>query len=150
MIKSKLLISLILISIIGGCGFHTPHKNKSINAEIIGDTNSIIARKLNNNFDRNLESNLTIEISKEIKKKTAITFNNDGSDLGYQISYIVPIKFYGKDGSLLLDKKFSKSTYQQELSSSQANIILLGDTYDDLAESLVIKILRNLNYLSDS
>ena len=46
MIKLKLLIALLLTGIIGGCGFHTPHKIESINAKIIGQTSSVLASKI--------------------------------------------------------------------------------------------------------
>jgi outer membrane lipopolysaccharide assembly protein LptE/RlpB len=150
MIKSKLLISLLFISIIGGCGFHTPYKNKSINATITGQTQSILAKKITQRLNRDIPSTLTVEIISETKRQDAGSYNSNGTESGYNLTYSAPIKVYDKDQKLLLDKSFSANTYLRKLTSSQADRIQIEEAYEKLSDSIVRKFIRQLNRLNES
>ena len=150
MIKTKLLISLLLLSIIGGCGFHMPYKNKSINVNIIDETRSIIASKISQNIDPNITPLMTVKILSETKQQDIGSYDSNGKESGYILNYSVKVQVYDKDNNLSLDKIFSSKKFLRKMESSQANTIQINDTYEKLINSVVKKILRHLYQLNES
>ena len=150
MMKTKLLISLLLLSIIGGCGFHMPYKNKSINVNIIDETRSIIASKISQNIDPDLTPLMTVKILSETKRQDIGSYDSNGKESGYILNYSVKVQAYDKENNLSLDKIFSSKKFLRKMESSQANTIQINDTYEKLINSVVKKILRQLNRLNES
>jgi len=150
MIRTKLLISLLLLSIIGGCGFHMPYKNKSINVNIIDETRSIIASKISQNIDPDLTPLMTVKILSETKRQDIGSYDSNGKESGYILNYSVKVQVYDKENNLSLDKIFSSKKFLRKMESSQANTIQINDTYEKLINSVVKKILRQLNQLNES
>jgi len=150
MIKTKLLISLLLLSIIGGCGFHMPYKNKSINVNIIDETRSIIASKISQNIDPNITPLMTVKILSETKQQDIGSYDSNGKESGYILNYSVKVQVYDKDNNLSLEKIFSSKKFLRKMESSQANTIQINDTYEKLINSVVKKILRHLYQLNES
>ena len=150
MIKTKLLISLLLLSIIGGCGFHMPYKNKSINVNIIDETRSIIASKISQNIDPDLTPLMTVKILSETKQQDIGSYDSNGKESGYILNYSVKVQAYDKKNNLSLDKIFSSKKFLRKMESSQANTIQINDTYEKLINSVVKKLLRQLNRLNES
>jgi len=150
MIRTKLLISLLLLSIIGGCGFHMPYKNKSINVNIIDETRSIIASKISQNIDPDLTPLMTVKILSETKRQDIGSYDSNGKESGYILNYSVKVQAYDKDNNLSLDKIFSSKKFLRKIESSQANTIQINDTYEKLINSVVKKLLRQLNQLNES
>ena len=150
MMKTKLLISLLLLSIIGGCGFHMPYKNKSINVKIIDETRSIIASKISQNIDPDLTPLMTVKILSETKRQDIGSYDSNGKESGYILNYSVKVQAYDKDNNLSLDKIFSSKKFLRKIESSQANTIQINDTYEKLINSVVKKLLRQLNQLNES
>ena len=150
MMKTKLLISLLLLSIIGGCGFHMPYKNKSINVNIIDETRSIIASKISQNIDPDLTPLMTVKILSETKRQDIGSYDSNGKESGYILNYSVKVQAYDKDNNLSLDKIFSSKKFLRKIESSQANTIQINDTYEKLINSVVKKLLRQLNRLNES
>ena len=150
MIKTKLLISLLLLSIIGGCGFHMPYKNKSINVNIIDQTRSIIASKISQNIDPDITPLMTVKILSETKRQDIGSYDSNGKESGYILNYSVKIQVYDKDNNLSLEKIFSSQKFLRKMESSQANTIQINDTYEKLINSVVKKLLRQLNRLNES
>ena len=148
--KTKLLISLLLLSIIGGCGFHMPYKNKSINVNIIDETRSIIASKISQNIDPDLTPLMTVKILSETKRQDIGSYDSNGKESGYILNYSVKVQAYDKDNNLSLDKIFSSKKFLRKIESSQANTIQINDTYEKLINSVVKKLLRQLNQLNES
>ena len=150
MIKTKLLISFLLLSIIGGCGFHMPYKNKSINVNIIDETRSIIASKISQNIDPNITPLMTVKILSETKQQDIGSYDSNGKESGYILNYSVKVQVYDKDNNLSLEKLFSSQKFLRKMESSQANTIQINDTYEKLINSVVKKILRHLYQLNES
>ena len=150
MIKTKLLISLLLLSIIGGCGFHMPYKNKSINVNIIDETRSIIASKISQNIDPNITPLMTVKILSETKQQDIGSYDSNGKESGYILNYSVKVQVYDKDNNLSLEKIFSSKKFLRKMESSQANTIQINDTYEKLINSVVKKLLRHLYQLNES
>jgi len=150
MIRTKLLISLLLLSIIGGCGFHMPYKNKSINVNIIDETRSIIASKISQNIDPDLTPLMTVKILSETKRQDIGSYDSNGKESGYILNYSVKVQAYDKKNNLSLDKIFSSKKFLRKMESSQANTIQINDTYEKLINSVVKKILRHLYQLNES
>ena len=150
MIRTKLLISLLLLSIIGGCGFHMPYKNKSINVNIIDETRSIIASKISQNIDPNITPLMTVKILSETKQQDIGSYDSNGKESGYILNYSVKVQVYDKDNNLSLEKLFSSQKFLRKMESSQANTIQINDTYEKLINSVVKKLLRQLNRLNES
>ena len=150
MMKTKLLISLLLLTIIGGCGFHMPYKNKSINVNIIDETRSIIASKISQNIDPDLTPLMTVKILSETKRQDIGSYDSNGKESGYILNYSVKVQAYDKDNNLSLDKIFSSKKFLRKIESSQANTIQINDTYEKLINSVVKKLLRQLNRLNES
>jgi len=150
MIKTKLLISLLLLSIIGGCGFHMPYKNKSINVNIIDETRSIIASKISQNIDPDITPLMTVKILSETKRQDIGSYDSNGKESGYILNYSVKVQVYDKDNNLSLEKLFSSQKFLRKMESSQANTIQINDTYEKLINSVVKKLLRQLNRLNES
>ena len=150
MIKTKLLISFLLLSIIGGCGFHMPYKNKSINVNIIDETRSIIASKISQNIDPNITPLMTVKILSETKQQDIGSYDSNGKESGYILNYSVKVQVYDKDNNLSLEKIFSSKKFLRKMESSQANTIQINDTYEKLINSVVKKILRHLYQLNES
>jgi len=150
MIRTKLLISLLLLSIIGGCGFHMPYKNKSINVNIIDETRSIIASKISQNIDPDITPLMTVKILSETKRQDIGSYDSNGKESGYILNYSVKVQVYDKDNNLSLEKLFSSQKFLRKMESSQANTIQINDTYEKLINSVVKKLLRQLNRLNES
>jgi len=150
MIRTKLLISLLLLTIIGGCGFHMPYKNKSINVNIIDETRSIIASKISQNIDPDLTPLMTVKILSETKRQDIGSYDSNGKESGYILNYSVKVQAYDKDNNLSLDKIFSSKKFLRKIEFSQANTIQINDTYEKLINSVVKKLLRQLNQLNES
>ena len=150
MIRTKLLISLLLLSIIGGCGFHMPYKNKSINVNIIDETRSIIASKISQNIDPDITPLMTVKILSETKRQDIGSYHSNGKESGYILNYSVKVQVFDKDVNLTLEKIFSSKKFLRKMESSQANTIQINDTYEKLINSVVKKLLRQLNRLNES
>jgi len=150
MIKTKLLISLLLLSIIGGCGFHMPYKNKSINVNIIDETRSIIASKISQNIDPDITPLMTVKILSETKRQDIGSYHSNGKESGYILNYSVKVQVFDKDVNLTLEKIFSSKKFLRKMESSQANTIQINDTYEKLINSVVKKLLRHLYQLNES
>jgi len=141
---------LLLLSIIGGCGFHMPYKNKSINVNIIDETRSIIASKISQNIDPNITPLMTVKILSETKQQDIGSYDSNGKESGYILNYSVKVQVYDKDNNLSLEKIFSSKKFLRKMESSQANTIQINDTYEKLINSVVKKILRHLYQLNES
>ena len=150
MIRTKLLISFLLLSIIGGCGFHMPYKNKSINVNIIDETRSIIASKISQNIDPDITPLMTVKILSETKRQDIGSYHSNGKESGYILNYSVKVQVFDKDVNLTLEKIFSSKKFLRKMESSQANTIQINDTYEKLINSVVKKLLRQLNRLNES
>jgi len=138
------------LSIIGGCGFHMPYKNKSINVNIIDETRSIIASKISQNIDPNITPLMTVKILSETKQQDIGSYDSNGKESGYILNYSVKVQVYDKDNNLSLEKIFSSKKFLRKMESSQANTIQINDTYEKLINSVVKKILRHLYQLNES
>ena len=150
MIRTKILISFILFSIISGCGFHTPHKNESINATIKGHTESMIAKKIVKRLNKNIPPSLIIEIAGETMRQDVISYDNSGKESGYRLNYLTPVKVYNKENVLIFEDVLSAKSIINKIGSYQADKLQINETYEILSDNLVRKFIRQLNRLNES
>ena len=148
--KINILALLIITSLISGCGFHTPYKKSALNAYIVSDNNNIFAKELSKRFDKNLNKRLVVHIGQESAKKQTASYNSSGKTSSYTISVSVPVKVFDLDKKLLFSKNMSASSHLGKMNSNQADRLQVDETYTQLRQTIIKKLIRRLNRLNEN
>jgi len=148
--KFNSILLIFYISIIGGCGFHTPYINTAINADIISKSDSLLAEKLRKRFNSSLVPSFTIELSNENNEEIVATYDSSGAISGYNYVSSVQIKVLNSVKEIVVQKDFKSTIYSKKLASNQSNQNQKNAIYSRLADNIVRKFLRILNKLNES
>jgi len=150
MIRLYLLLFLLSVSIIGGCGFHFPYKKKSISFDIRGEVSSSFAREIKKTTLTNTEPSLILIISNETKSKSSGSYGVDGLESGYNLSYNVDIKALDFNNKVLMENTYSLDSYSSKLESEQADSIQTEEKYSRMIKSIVSRVVRQLIQLHEN
>jgi len=108
MIKSKLLISLLIISIISGCEFRNTYNNYPLKYKVSGASENFIVNKLQNISFPDKNSNLTIIVGEPRTDKNDVGYNLSGEATAFNLSMTINVKII-KDSKILFDKNISRN-----------------------------------------
>ena len=150
MIKSKLLISLLFISIIGGCGFHTPYKNESINAKLITAKENEFTSSLMSLINVQERPKYIISVGNEKITKTLSGYSSNGISSNYNISLSIPIKVQNLSKKVLLDENFTGSSFVKKPQSRQAESLLIKDKLSQMRRMILKRVMRKINTLNET
>jgi len=150
MLKKISLVLALSLSIIGGCGFHTPLKSETINVIINSNSHSRFAGQLSPRLNKLAKPSLQIDIIKETTRKDITSFDTSGSDSGYNLTYTLEIQFKDMDGNDISKKIYSANRSHTQLISAQADNLQIEESYSKLSASVARKVLRELNYINEN
>jgi Rare lipoprotein B family. len=150
MSKISFLSAILITSLLGSCGFHTPYKNTTLNASIIASTNNAFADELKKRFDQEASQSLIVQIDNEVQKKQTASYKSDGKASSYTLSLSIPVKVFNNNNKLLLSKDFSASIHLSKMSATQADRLQIEETYAQLRSTIVKKLLRILSKFNEN
>jgi len=155
MSKTTLLITLLITSLLSSCGFHTPTKNIALNAVVNSNDNNNFTKELVKRFDQNLAQSLIIHIGSEVQKKQTASYTTDNKASSYTLSLSVPIKVFDSNRNLLLSQDLSARTNltkidSSQASSTQADRLQIEESYTQLRNTIIKKLLRRLNKFNEN
>jgi len=150
MSKISLLSVVIIASLLSSCGFHTPTKNTPLNAVITSVDNNTFAIELKERFNQEAVQSLIIQIGSEVSKKQTASYKSNGETESYTISLNVPIKVFNSKNELLLSQDLMANTYLNKMSSAQADRLQIAESYKQLRNIIIKKLLRKLNRLNEN
>ena len=156
MSKINLLVAIIIIALLGSCGFHAPHTNSAINASITSSRNNAFADELQKRFNQNMPQTLVVQVDAENQNQhtASYTLNNESNKSeasGYTLSLSVPIKVFNQRKKLLLSQTFSANTYLSKMmEASQANRLQIEEGYQQLRYLIIRRLLRKLSKLNEN
>ncbi len=151
MLKINLITAIIITTLLSSCGFHTPYKNSSINAFITSDKNNLFADELKKRFNQEAPQTLTIKIDSEGQNKQTSSYSSDGKTSGYTLSLNIPVKVISSDNKLLLSQDLTASTHLSKITSStQADRLQTEESYTQLRNTIIKKLLRRLSKLNEN
>jgi LPS-assembly lipoprotein len=150
MFKLNLLALILATLLLSSCGFHTPIKNTNLNATIVSDKSNTFANELQKRFNQDASKNLTIQIDTEIKKQHTVSYATDNTANSYTLSLIVPIKVFNIEKKLLLSQNLKASIHLKKLSLSQADRLQIKESYAQLRNTVIKKLIRRLSKLNEN
>ncbi len=150
MSKTTLLITLLITSLLSSCGFHTPTKNIALNAVVNSNDNNNFTKELVKRFDQNLAQSLIIHIGSEVQKKQTASYTTDNKASSYTLSLSIPIKVFDNNRNLLLSQDLSARTNLTKMSSTQADRLQIEESYTQLRNTIIKKLLRRLNKFNEN
>ncbi len=150
MSKTTLLITLLITTLLSSCGFHTPTKNVALNAVVNSNDNNQFAKELNKRFDQDLTQSLIIHIGSEVQKKQTASYTSDNKASSYTLSLNVPVKVFDNNRNLLLSQDLGARTNLSKMSSTQADRLQIEESYAQLRNTIIKKLLRRLNKLNEN
>jgi|GEM_PF-170754 len=156
MSKINLLSIILITSLLSACGFHTPYKNTPLNASITSTDNNAFTTELKKRFNQEATQTLAIQIGDEVQKKQTSSYNSSGKTNSYTLSLSVPVKVLSSDNKLLLSKNLTasmhlnKAKYDDSTSARQADRLQIDESYKQLRNTIIKKLLRRLNRLNEN
>lgn len=148
MSKINLSVLIITTALLSSCGFHTPIKNTPLNASIVSEKSNAFASELQTRFNQSANQNLTIQIGPEVQKQQTSSYTSDSTINSYTLSLSVPVKIYNADQKLLLAQDLKASLHLNKITSSQADRLQIEESYTQLRNTLIKKLIRRLSKLN--
>lgn len=148
MSKINLSVLIITTALLSSCGFHTPIKNTPLNASIISEKSNVFASELQTRFNQNANQNLTIQIGPEVQKQQTSSYTSGNVVNSYTLNLSVPIKVYSVNQKLLLAQDLKASLHLSKITSSQADRLQIEESYTQLRNTLIKKLIRRLSKLN--
>ncbi|MDC0407771.1 hypothetical protein OAM82_03895 [Candidatus Thioglobus sp.] len=148
MSKINLSVLIITTALLSSCGFHTPIKNTPLNASIISEKSNVFASELQTRFNQNANQNLTIQIGPEVQKQQTSSYTSSNIVNSYTLNLSVPIKVYSVNQKLLLAQDLKASLHLSKITSSQADRLQIEESYTQLRNTLIKKLIRRLSKLN--
>ncbi len=150
MSKINLLSIILITSLLSACGFHTPYKNTPLNASVTSTDNNTFTTELKKRFNQEATQTLAIQIGDEVQKKQTSSYNSSGKTNSYTLSLSVPVKVFNNDNKLLLSQNLVASTHLSKMSATQADRLQIAESYKQLRNTIIKKLLRRLNRLNEN
>ena len=148
MSKINLSVLIITTALLSSCGFHTPIKNTPLNASIVSEKSNAFASELQTRFNQSANQNLTIQIGPEVQKQQTSSYTSGNTINSYTLSLSVPVKVYSADQKLLLAQDLKASLHLSKITSSQADRLQIEESYTQLRNTLIKKLIRRLSKLN--
>jgi len=148
MSKINLSVLIITTALLSSCGFHTPIKNTPLNASIVSEKSNAFASELQTRFNQSANQNLTIQIGPEVQKQQTSSYTSGNAINSYTLSLSVPVKVYSADQKLLLAQDLKASLHLSKITSSQADRLQIEESYTQLRNTLIKKLIRRLSKLN--
>ena len=148
MSKINLSVLIITAALLSSCGFHTPIKNTPLNASIVSEKSNAFASELKTRFNQSANQNLTIQVGPEVQKQQTSSYTSGNVVNSYTLSLSVPIKVYSANQKLLLAQDLKASLHLSKITSSQANRLQIEESYTQLRNTLIKKLIRRLSKLN--
>lgn len=148
MSKINLSVLIITTALLSSCGFHTPIKNTPLNASIVSEKSNAFASELQTRFNQSANQNLTIQIGSEVQKQQTSSYTSGNAINSYTLSLSVPVKVYSADQKLLLAQDLKASLHLSKITSSQADRLQIEESYTQLRNTLIKKLIRRLSKLN--
>ena len=150
MSKINLLSIILITSLLSACGFHTPYKNTPLNASITSTDNNAFTLELKKRFNSEATQSLAIQVGDEVQKKQTSSYNSSGKTSSYTLSLSVPVKVFNNNNKLLLSQDLTASTHLSKMSATQADRLQIAESYEQLRNTIIKKLLRRLNRLNEN
>ena len=148
MSKINLSVLIITAALLSSCGFHTPIKNTPLNATIVSEKSNAFASELKTRFNQSANQNLTIQVGPEVQKQQTSSYTSGNVVNSYTLSLSVPVKVYNADQKLLLAQDLKASLHLSKITSSQADRLQIEESYTQLRNTLIKKLIRRLSKLN--
>lgn len=148
MSKINLSVLIITTALLSSCGFHTPIKNTPLNATIVSEKSNAFASELKTRFNQSANQNLTIQVGPEVQKQQTSSYTSGNVVNSYTLSLSVPIKVYSANQKLLLAQDLKASLHLSKITSSQADRLQIEESYTQLRNTLIKKLIRRLSKLN--
>ena len=148
MSKINLSVLIITTALLSSCGFHTPIKNTPLNASIVSEKSNAFASELQTRFNQSANQNLTIQVGPEVQKQQTSSYTSGNVVNSYTLSLSVPIKVYSANQKLLLAQDLKASLHLSKITSSQADRLQIEESYTQLRNTLIKKLIRRLSKLN--
>jgi LPS-assembly lipoprotein len=148
MSKINLSVLIITTALLSSCGFHTPIKNTPLNASIVSEKSNAFASELKTRFNQSANQNLTIQIGPEVQKQQTSSYTSGNVVNSYTLSLSVPVKVYSANQTLLLAQDLKASLHLSKITSSQADRLQIEESYTQLRNTLIKKLIRRLSKLN--
>ena len=148
MSKINLSVLIITAALLSSCGFHTPIKNTPLNASIVSEKSNAFASELKTRFNQSANQNLTIQVGPEVQKQQTSSYTSGNVVNSYTLSLSVPIKVYSANQKLLLAQDLKASLHLSKITSSQADRLQIEESYTQLRNTLIKKLIRRLSKLN--
>ena len=148
MSKINLSVLIITTALLSSCGFHTPIKNTPLNASIVSGKSNAFASELKTRFNQSANQNLTIQVGPEVQKQQTSSYTSGNVVNSYTLSLSVPIKVYSANQKLLLAQDLKASLHLSKITSSQADRLQIEESYTQLRNTLIKKLIRRLSKLN--
>ncbi|SFV82249.1 hypothetical protein MNB_SUP05-6-1002 [hydrothermal vent metagenome] len=150
MSKINLLSIILITSLLSACGFHTPVKNTPLNASITSTDNNAFTLELKKRFNSEATQSLAIQVGDEAQKKQTSSYDSSGKTSSYTLSLSVPVKVFNNNNKLLLSQDLTASTHLSKMSATQADRLQIAESYEQLRNTIIKKLLRRLNRLNEN
>ena len=150
MSKINLLSIILITSLLSACGFHTPYKNTPLNASITSTDNNAFTLELRKRFNSEATQSLAIQVGDEVQKKQTSSYDSSGKTSSYTLSLSVPVKVFNNNNKLLLSQDLTASTHLSKMSATQADRLQIAESYEQLRNTIIKKLLRRLNRLNEN
>jgi outer membrane lipopolysaccharide assembly protein LptE/RlpB len=150
MSKINLSVLIITAALLSSCGFHTPIKNTPLNASIVSEKSNAFASELKTRFNQSANQNLTIQVGPEVQKQQTSSYTSGNVVNSYTLSLSVPIKVYSVNQKLLLAQDLKASLHLSKITSSQADRLQIEESYTQLRNTLIKKLIRRLSKLNEN
>ncbi|HCJ98154.1 MAG TPA: hypothetical protein DHJ28_03350 [Gammaproteobacteria bacterium] len=150
MSKINLLSIILITSLLSACGFHTPYKNTPLNASITSTDNNAFTLELKKRFNSEATQSLAIQVGDEVQKKQTSSYDSSGKTSSYTLSLSVPVKVFNNNNKLLLSQDLTASTHLSKMSATQADRLQIAESYEQLRNTIIKKLLRRLNRLNEN
>lgn len=151
MSKINLLAVILITALLSSCGFHTPAKNTALNATIISDKSNAFASELKKRFNQEASQNLIVQVGAETQKQQTASYTSSNTTNSYTLSLNVPVKVFNTNQKLLLSQDLTASMHLNKItSSSQADRLQIEESYTQLRNKVIKKLIRRLSKLNEN
>ncbi|SFV77862.1 hypothetical protein MNB_SUP05-13-374 [hydrothermal vent metagenome] len=150
MSKISLLSIILITTLLSSCGFHTPYKNTPLNASVTATANNAFATELKKSFNQEAMQTLAIQIGDEVQKKQIASYNSSGLTNSYTLTLTLPVKVFDNGNKLLLSQDLTASTHLSKMSSTQADRLQIAESYIQLRNTIIKKLLSRLDRLNEN
>jgi outer membrane lipopolysaccharide assembly protein LptE/RlpB len=150
MSKINLSVLILITALLGSCGFHAPVKNTSLNAVIVSESSNAFASELKTRFSQDATQNLTIQIGAEAQKQQTASYKSGNTVNSYTLNLSVPVKVFNANQKLLLSQVLTSKLHLNKIESSQADRLQIEESYSQLRNTLIKKLIRRLSKLNEN